>query len=236
MGFFIVVIMKKMWQKSEEKRYIIFPAITLFCLAGWIGSLLLPDKVLDTYSVNMTEEEGDTEELLSLAEGNHVRYQMDTKGIPMKGIQVGINKQGREISGILHYDVYVMKDGNETLASSNVYDLSEGYDLQYVYLPYDGYEKCTGQLSIDFYTQDNTAEVMSPALMANHTMTADTVTMSTADPQFSGSLKGSYIYTHDTYPFLYDFRIMTCIFLAASMAVHYPHKNRRGGKQHEAGA
>ena len=36
------------------------------------------------------------------------------------------------------------------------------------------------------------------------------------------SLKCSYIYTHNTYPFLYDFRIMTFVFLAASMAVSYP--------------
>ena len=216
--------------------HILFPVITVFCLLGWIGSLLLPDKVLDTYSVNMTEEEGDTEELLSLAGENHVRYQMDTRGLPMRGIQVGINKQGREISGILHYDVYAGKEGGETLMSSNVYDLAEGYDLQYVYLPYADYEKCAGQLCIDFYTEGNTEEAMSPALMANHTMTADTVTLSTADPEFTGSLKGSYIYTHDTYPFLYDFRIMTCIFLAASMAVRYPHKKKREGKQHEAGA
>lgn len=227
--------MKKLLQKLQSKIYIILPLITLFCFVGFLASLAFPDTVLDTYSVNMEEEDGDREIALSLVGDTHICYTMDTNGLAMRGIQVGINKQGKNINGLLCYDVYTVNGQDETLVSSNAYNLQEGFDLQYVYLPYTDYERCVGKLRIDFYTEGNTQEEQSPALMANHTMTPDTATMSTLDTEFAGSLKGSYIYTHETYPFLYDFRILTCIFLAASMAVQYPkiNKKKRGGKCHE---
>ena len=71
--------------------------------------------------------------------------------------------------------------------------------------------------------------------MANHTEVKDTVTtpaQTDTDTQQTGvtaenvSLKCSYIYTHNTYPFLYDCRLLTFVFLAASMAVCYPRKKK----------
>jgi hypothetical protein len=161
---------------------------------------------------------------------------MDTEGRAMRGIQVGINRQGKAIEGNLHYDVYVINGTEQTLVSSNAYNIAEGFDLQYVYLPYEHYETCVGTLCIDFYTEGSTTAGQSPAIMANHTITEGTETLADADKAFEGSLKCSYIYTHETYPFLYDFRILFCIFMAASMAVHYPLRKgrRKGGKHYEA--
>ena len=228
---------KKYRNKFNEKIHIILPVITLICLAGFIGSLIFPDTVLDTYSVNMAEQEGDTEVMLSLAEGAHIGYQMDTNGMAMRGIQIGINKKGQALEGTLHYDVYVMKDNNVQngeLVSSNIYDVSQGFDLQYVYLPYDAYEQCAGLIYIDFYMDEVKSEESAPAIMANHTLTQNTITTADSEADFTGSLKCSYIYTHKTYPFLYDFRILTFIFLAASMAVKYPKRaGKKGGKSHE---
>lgn len=225
--------MKKIREKICGKVYIILPVITFLCFAGFIGSLVFPDTVLDTYEVNMKEDEGDEEVALSLQGENHITYEMNTNGLAMRGIQVGINKQGKDLKGILHYDVYLLKDNSKNLVSSNVYSLEEGFDLQYVYLPYNEYEKCVGNIMIDFYTEGNTEEAQSPAIMANHKMTENTKTSCTIDSEFAGSLKGSYIYTHKTYPFLYDFRIMTCIFLAVSMTVQYPRLKGKAKKKHE---
>jgi hypothetical protein len=47
------------------------------------------------------------------------------------------------------------------------------------------------------------------------------------------SLKCSYIYTHETYPFLYDFRLLTFVFLAASMTVSYSSRKKKEGRAHE---
>lgn len=41
--------------------YFILPICTLLCLAGFIGSYLFPNEVLDTYEVNMKEDEKDEE-------------------------------------------------------------------------------------------------------------------------------------------------------------------------------
>lgn len=243
--------MKKLWQKINAKIYIILPAFTFVCFVGFLLSLLIPDTVLDTYEVNMTEEEG--EECLLWLGGNHyVYYDMDTGAKPLRGIQVGINKCGKDLQGTLHYDVYWLKDGKSGNAegsriSENQYPLAEGADLQYVYLPFENYKRCTGVLRIKFYVTDGTE---GPALMANHSQTENTETSYQTDlggyPDDGSleeaeafnqnlSLKCSYIYTHETYPFLYDFRILTCIFLAASMAVQYPKRRGRqkGGKTNE---
>jgi hypothetical protein len=73
--------------------------------------------------------------------------------------------------------------------------------------------------------------------MANHRAVDGAVTtapavvteLSAADV----SLKCSYIYTHETYPFLYDFRLLTFVFLAASMTVSYSSRKKKEGRAHE---
>ena len=210
--------MKKILNKISKlgKPYYILPIITLLFLTGFIGSYLFPNTVLDTYVINMTETEGDEELLLPLSATDPVTYEMNTGTLAMRGIQVGINKQGQALSGTtLVYRVYA--EGN--CVSENRYAVGNGDDLQYVYLPLEN---------------EGETDPVLPALMANHTEVKDTVTMpaqtdiqaqQTAAPG-DVSLKCSYIYTHNTYPFLYDCRLLTFVFLAASMAVCYPRRKK----------
>ena len=261
------MIVRRFFVDKIWKAYVILPMITLLCLAGFIGSLLFPNKVLDTYVINMSEEEGDTEVLLPLSRVAYkqVAYRVDTGNRPMRGIQIGINKQGKEITANnLRYQVYadegiedlemtqILKNGR--LLSDTVYDLAQGDNLQYVYLPFSNYEACQGKLVIVFAIEPKVAQDAAQeeiAIMANHHETEGTQTRYMTDKTAYAaedyaqveavnrdlSLKCSYIYTHNTYPFLYDFRIMTFVFLAASMAVGYPAvskwKKGRGKKRKE---
>lgn len=222
-------IKHKLW-----KPYIILPIVTLFCLAGFIGSYLFPNTVLDTYVINMEEEGEDTQLELPLSLRSPIVYEMDTGGLAMRGIQVGICKRGYALTDtVLSYNVYV----GDTCVSKNSYAVADGDDLQYVYLPYENYEQCIGHLRIEFLLESAEADPQAyPTLTANHRQVKDTVT--TVPVQIEQkepvSLKCSYIYTHKTYPFLYDFRLLTFVFLAASMTVSYPRRARKEGTEHAA--
>ena len=217
--------MKKMKLK-KWKANIVLPILTLLCLAGFIGSYIFPNTVLDTFVINMTEEEGDTEVLLPLSLQDEIVYEMNTKGLPMRGIQVGINKRGHALTRTnLIYSVYVGKE----CISRNVYEVSAGDDLQYVYLPFENYEKCIGDICITFALDAAEEDPDAyPALMANHAKIEGTATIADNRPEGEEdtevSLKCNHIYTHDTYPFLYDCRLLTFVFLAASMAVNFSKK------------
>ncbi len=215
----------------NEKIYIILPLITLFCLAGFIGSLIFPNEVLDTNTANMEETEEDFY-LPLLQEGKPVKidYEMTTEARALKGIQVGIHKNGRRLEGMaLKYCVYGKESGKEDyyLISENVYELgSQTYDFQYVYLPFSHSEKCIGKVFITFELElgEGTEPEGFPSLRANKRLLENTVTGFTKDNVrnvLSGGLMISYIYSHDTYPFLYEFRILTFVFLAASMTLSY---------------
>ena len=219
------------WNKCGQKAYIILPAITLFCLAGFIGSYIFPNKVLDTYVINGQETEDEEEFPLSLEGDQTVSYEWNAGEEPMKGIQVGISKNGGQYTtGTLVYEV---SDLSGTLISSNTYALSQGFDLQYVYLPFAEWKSCKGKLRITFrYDRAGDSETLTPALMADHTVVKDTVTCYQGTP-YEGSLKSSYIYTHNTYPFLYDFRIMTFVFLAATMTIPFSKGRKKGEKTDE---
>lgn len=223
--------MKKWEQNHFHIAHIILPILTLLCFAGFIGSLLFPKKVLDTYSINVSEEEGDEEFLIPLNDGTSVYYELNTAGRPMKGIQPGISRQGASLEGVsLCYQVYEHSADRQSrlgkLLSDNKYQVSEGDDIQYVYLPFADSEACVGDIIIRFYCEGLSGEAV-PALLANHTLIDHTTTV-IGSRILDGSLKVMYVYTHDTYPLLYDFRLMTCVFLAASMTVSYP--KRKGGK------
>ena len=151
----------------------------------------------------------------------------------MRGIQVAISKEGCSQEGvILHYQVYE-HSADETqrfgeLLSDNTYQVSEGDALAYVYLPFADSEKCRGDIIVSFFYESDTEPENPPALLANHTLIDNTLTMKGQQP-VDGSLKTMYIYTHDTYPLLYDFRLMTFVFLAASMTVSYSGRKRGKG-------
>ena len=229
--------MKKFTKKNIYIAHIILPILTLLCFAGFIGSLLFPNKVLDTYKINVTEEEGDTEFTIPLSKEEKISYVMNATANPMQGIQVGISKEGENQEGVLlHYQVYQQDKEKDTLLgellSDNVYDVELGDNLQYVYLPFGNSEKCTGDIVVCFSYESEKENGKAPALLANHTMVQNTITM-VGDTILDGSLKSMYIYTHDTYPLLYDFRLMTFVFLAASMAVTYPKRKSKEGKTDE---
>lgn len=215
----------------NEKIYIILPLITLFCLAGFIGSLIFPNEVLDTNTANMEETEEDFY-LPLLQEGNPAKidYEMTTESRPLKGIQVGIHKNGGRLDGMgLKYCVYRKESEKEDyhLISENVYELgSQAYDFQYVYLPFSHSEKCIGKVFITFELEPGEGREPEgfPSLRVNKRLLENTVTGYTEDNVrniLSGGLMISYIYSHDTYPFLYEFRILTFVFLAASMTLSY---------------
>ena len=229
--------MKKFTKKNINIAHMILPILTLLCFAGFIGSLLFPNKVLDTYKINVTEEEGDTEFTIPLSKEEKISYVMNATANPMQGIQVGISKEGENQEGVLlHYQVYQQDKEKDTLLgellSDNVYDVELGDNLQYVYLPFGNSEKCTGDIVVCFSYESEKENGKAPALLANHTMVQNTITM-VGDTILDGSLKSMYIYTHDTYPLLYDFRLMTFVFLAASMAVTYPKRKSKEGKTDE---
>lgn len=226
--------MKKIKIK-KWKANIVLPIITLLCLAGFIGSYIFPNEVLDTFTINMEEEEGDTEVLLPLSLQTEIVYEMNTKGLPLRGIQVGINKRGHALTRTnLIYAVYAGED----CVSHNVYEVAAGDDIQYVYLPFENYEKCMGDIRITFILDAAEEEPDAyPALMANHRQIEGTKTIAGNRPEGEEktevSLKCNHIYTHDTYPFLYDFRLLTFIFLAASMAVNYPGRKKKEEMGHD---
>ncbi|MBD5545388.1 MAG: hypothetical protein HDR01_14405 [Lachnospiraceae bacterium] len=215
----------------KEKLYILLPMLTLFCLAGFIGSLIFPNEVLDTNTANMEESEEDF--YLPMEQEGHVTridYEMTTEARPLKGIQIGIHKNGGQLNGTgLKYCVYVKEAGQEKydLVSENVYELgSQAYDFQYVYLPFSHSEKCRGQIRVTFELEPGEGGSLKevPSLRANKNVLEDTVTGYTEGDSrtiLEGGLMISYIYSHDTYPFLYDFRILTFVFLAASMTLSY---------------
>lgn len=229
--------MKKIFTKNFHMAHVILPIITLFCLAGFIGSLLFPKAVLDTYKVNVAEEEGDAEFTVPLSEDTEISYEMNTTGRPMKGIQVGISKEGASQENVyLCYQVYEHSMNEEVrygeLLSDNRYHVAMGDEVQYVYLPFENWENCKGDIIVSFSLEGAEEMETAPALLANHTLIDNTRTL-VGNEMIDGSLKSMYIYTHDTYPLLYDFRLLTFVFLAASMAVSYPKLQGKGGSANE---
>lgn len=257
----------------SKYAYIYLPIGTLLCLAGFIGSYLFPNEVLDTYKVNVTEEEGDMEFVQHFTGAeNEIGYIMETDGRAMKGFQIGISKNGQALEGTeLVYRVYALSENNRnqeladgnlsneessneelsneespneessgnnnvseideylaeevdissmTLLDEEVYDLGACLDGQYPYLPF-GNELCTGKIYITLTYRANGNTEPAPGIFMNHSEILHVATY-VDGKKMDGNLKCYYIYTHDTYPFLYDSRVMLCIFLAATACVAFP--------------
>ena len=213
-------MLNKFKQFFSKYAYIFLPIGTLLCLAGFIGSYLFPNEVLDTYKVNVTEEEGDMEfvQFFTGAE-NEIGYIMETDGRPMKGFQIGISKNGQALEGTeLVYRVY--DKSSMTLLDEEVYDLGACLDGQYPYLPF-GSELCTGKIYITFTYRANGNTEPAPGIFMNHSEIPHVATYVDGE-KIEGNLKCYYIYSHNTYPFLYDSRVMLCVFLAATACVAFP--------------
>lgn len=223
----------------KKYAYILLPICTLLCLAGFIGSYLFPNEVLDTYAVNVKESEGKDEYIQAFTGSqDEIGYLMETDGRVLKGIQIGISKAGAQLAGAnLHYRVYkvdenfiedgVVSDEAASLDISSMVLLDEGnYDLgscldgQYPYLPFNS-KDCTGELYITFTYEANGCTDPNPGMFLNQEEITGAKTYVDANV-VDGNMKCYYIYTHNTYPFLYDARVMLCIFLATSMCVQFP--------------
>lgn len=244
--------------------YLILPICTLLCLAGFIGSYLFPNEVLDTYEVNMKEEEGDAEFVWPLTGvENEIGYVMETDGRGLKGFQIGISKNGAALAGTeLIYRVYALPhedesmedvikelstgietDGLELLLEKS-YDLGACLDGQYPYLPFDDEGICRGKLYITFtYRSNGNEEGVLPGIYANHHKVDNVasyrdgqiVAEPVGEEEMPVMIKHYYIYSHDTYPLLYDCRVLTFVFLAASMTVCYPGLKERKKKEKKEG-
>lgn len=251
--------------------YFILPICTLLCLAGFIGSYLFPNEVLDTYEVNMKEDEKDEEFVWPLTGAeDEIGYVMETDGRALKGFQVGICKNGAALTGTeLVYRVYKLPEASEEEGDTNSpealedegetvnlekpermkeipqevqrealpllleksYDLGGCLDGQYPYLPFDDEGLCKGRLYITFtYRSNGNEEGILPGIYANHHQVENAASYRdgrialemTGEKETPVMIKCYYIYSHDTYPLLYDCRVLTFVFLAASMTVCYP--------------
>ena len=194
--------------------------MTILLLVLLIVSFLIPKKVIDTYKVNTSEEEGDIEYLLSLESNQVITHQLNSEGRPMLGIQVALSKNGAVYEkSVLNYDVY--STNTQTLLSHNEYLLSQGEDLQYIYLPFNNYESCLDEISISFYYENKDApSTAAPSLLANARELSTGKTLSD-ERMLKGNIKCMYVYSHDTYPLVYDLRILVLVFLAASMTISW---------------
>lgn len=262
--------------------YFILPIGTLLCLAGFIGSYLFPNEVLDTYEVNMKEEEGDTEFVQPLTGAeDEIGYVMETDGRALKGFQIGISKGGAALEGTeLVYRVYKLPELSEnkgeamqseasgdeggtvqsevsgnmegipstiqpeglSLLLEKSYDLGACLDGQYPYLPFDDEGICKGRLYIAFtYRSNGNEEGVLPGIFVNHHKVDNAASYREGklfcetqnEKETPVMIKCYYIYSHDTYPLLYDCRVLTFVFLAASMTVCYPRlkkKVKEGGR------
>lgn len=245
-------MLKSFKKVISQYAYLILPIGTLLCLAGFIGSYLFPNEVLDTYEVNMKETEGDEELIKSLSgTEDEIGYVMETDGRALKGIQIGISKNGASLEGTeLIYRVYRLEDdfsfeegfpsemtneGLELLVEKS-YDLGACLDGQYPYLSFDEEGLCSGKLYITFtYRANDNTEGVMPGIFMNHGRVDKAATYINGEQRadvINGKeeaemIKNYYIYSHNTYPILYDSRVLTFVFLAASATVCYPHKKRK---------
>lgn len=251
--------MKKLWEKIHN---FILPMATVGLALLLVLSYLFPNKVLDTYQMNISAE-GVIEEAVDLPEGSIISYAMNTGQRPLRGIQPGLGLQGGLfLEGILRYRVY--RQGSNTPVSDNEYSLkevSEGirdryferkdsedaealfYEPMYLYLPLDNYTECKGEIRIEFTYESNgetveyigePAEEQSagrrivPCLFVNEVRREGTRTEHNGKV-LTGGLTGYYVYTHNTYPLVYDLRILVFVCLAASAVtpVRFPGKPKR---------
>lgn len=262
--------MRRIWNelRNQIRRYFL-PIITAGLALLLVLSWLFPNRVLDTYEMNISTSK-EEEKLIPLFDGSVLSYTMNTGNRPLRGIQPGVGLQGfRFTKGQIRCRVY--REPSHELVSDNVYPLSEltqgmqanldsgmdaGLSLEamYTYIPFADYEKCKGDIVIEFSYEnmgetpepfnggsvpgdDGTApgeaairENAVPALLVNSVQKENTKT-SLDGAEYDGGLCGYSVYTHNTYPLVYDLRLMICIFLAASVSAQGCHAVLRRKKE-----
>lgn len=235
--------MNNIWNRFYK---FILPTVTVLLALLLILSYLIPNKVLDTYAMNISGED-DVEEAITLPEGSVISYTMNTGKRPLWGIQPGLSIQGYHFeNAVLRYCVY--KNRNNVLLSENEYSLQEisasvmtamqtlpddrkeqfADEPQYICLPFAEYEDCKGDIRIEFSYISNGDEPVrmqesqsekekAMCLMINSVQKDGSETKKDGEI-LKGSLTGYTVYTHNTYPLVYDLRILVFLLLAATAA------------------
>lgn len=214
--------MKELWRKYHN---FILPVITGGLVLLLVLSYLFPNKVLDTYPLNHGGEES-REENQALPEGSVISYTMNTGTRPLRGIQPGISAENQSFeNGILKYRVYLEADN--TLVSENSYPLRElsrsvaesvqggaaaelAHEALFTYLPFQDYEKCKGDIRIEF-TYESMGDTQTGILEEQEPPTGAPALLLN-----EGKIKGYLVYTHNTYPLVYDLKILVFLFLAVT--------------------
>lgn len=234
-----VRVMKKNWllflEWIQKNIVYLLPIVTVGLIILLIFSFVVPKKVIDTYKTNTTEEENDKEYLIPLTETDTISYHMNTGTRPMMGIHIGLAKNGNTFTnGTIICNIYAdesKENESEHIAYSNPisvnsYSLNQGEDVQYIYIPFQNYEQVKGDICIVFnFRPDGEPKEAYLGILANGREIKDAFTQ-VNEKRISGNIKTMYIYTHNTYPLVYDLRILVVLFIAACMTLSY-HKSRR---------
>ncbi len=203
----------------------ILPLITLIMIVLLVFSYLIPKKVIDTYKTNMMEEDGDEEYLIPLEPKSKITYHMNTGNRPIFGMHIGVAKNGNSYQDeTIICKVYA--NNQKIPVSENAYLLNQGEDIQYAYIPFKNYEACEGDITIEFSFTPSEQNIASyPSILANGREITNAYTKINGD-RIEGNIKNIYIYTHNTYPLVYDLRILVALFIALSMTINYKSHRR----------
>lgn len=187
---------------------------------GIVLSYVFPNEVPYSIDVNYSEI-SDSDIKIPLTKESVVEYQCNSGEKPMAGIQIWISKEGVQFSdGKIVYEVY-SGDGTQLLGSGEQ-ALKDLDDKQFVYLPFKGMKKCSGDLSIRFSYSGS--EEATPVTYANQTTLEEAKTLVDGSV-IKGNLISSYIYINYTHPLVFDLKVMLAIFVTVFFT--FPSKKKQ---------
>lgn len=213
--------MKKKLIDLMEKYGKIF---IIFCILIMAMALILsyvkPRQALDTYEINMQEN---NDYNIEIDKATTVEYYCDTGEKPLNGVQMGITRQGHEYTdGRIVCTVF--KADDKSVLGSVSQNLNEILQVQYVYFPFTQMTQYSGNIIISFTYEGNDTEY--PAIIANDNTTENSKTLVNGR-EISGSLKAYYIYSHNTYPLVFDLKIFLAIFITVFFTLPFGNKKNQ---------
>lgn len=192
----------------------------LVCVAGLVWSYVKPRTTLDTYEINM-KENNDYNIVLKL--DVEVEYHCNTGELPLNGVQMGISKEGHEYTdGQVVCSVF--KADDNTLLGVTKQNLNEIVELQYVYFPFMAMTQYAGEVVIKFTYEGSDTEY--PAIVANETV-VDEITTYVNGEKIDGCLKAYHLYSRDIYPYVFDLKVFLIIFITVFFTLSFGKKNRQ---------
>lgn len=200
------------------KMFVIF--CIFVCAAGLVWSYVKPRTTLDTYEVNMAEN---NDYNIVLKPETEVDYYCNTGNLPLNGVQMGISKEGHEYTdGKVVCSVFKAEDNS--LLGTTAQNLNEIVELQYVYFPFMAMNQYAGEIIIKF-TYEGT-DTQYPAIVANDTVVEDIATYVNGE-KIDGCLKAYHLYSRDIYPYVFDLRIFLVIFIAVFFTLSFNKRNEQ---------